>query len=165
MGRLAKVDKKLLPKKRSDTKPIVRQKFEDTDALVLERLRDFIPKKEIVKELMEKYGMSVRNAEYRVRALYKRTEKASEVALQNLRVIQLNRLEAIMERAVQRNDFKSAVSAADLINKMYGLYDNKVKVEITKDVIQFKFAEQPVEVQDVVQYEEINEDEIEEVDE
>lgn len=95
----------------------------------------------IKSEIVEKYGVCLKTATNLVRKAYKKQIALDEKELSALRFLQLNRLERIMNEALERRDLKSAVQCADVINKLFGLYETKHKVEITKDVIKFKFAE------------------------
>lgn len=116
-------------------------------------------RRDVVDKLVEKYNMTTRQAYRYIRTAYQQAIELSEKEIVTLKMIQLGRLEHLMDRALKRNDIKSAVAVIDTINKLYGLYDQKVKVEITKDVIQFKFANTPTgeEVTDV-KYEEVADD-------
>jgi len=62
----------------------------------------------------------------------KRNEKIREV--QNVR------LEELLDRAMDDNNIKAAREVIDTINKLYGLYELKQKVEITDAKITFNFA-------------------------
>lgn len=120
-------------------------------------------RRDVVDKLVEKYNMTTRQAYRYIRTAYQQAIELSEKEIVTLKMIQLGRLEHLMDRALKRNDIKSAVAAADTINKLYGLYNQKVKVEITKDVIQFKFANTPTgEVTDV-KYEEVVDDIVEDI--
>ena len=125
---------------------------------ILHQLEECVSRKDLVDILMDKYEMSNRQAYMYIRDAYEYSTELSDKQILALKTLQLGRLEHIMDRALKRNDLKTAVTAADTINKLYGLYDNKVKVEITKDIIQFKFADQPTadEKPIDVEYEEID---------
>lgn len=121
------------------------------------------PRPDIRKEIMTKYQLSQATANRYVRYTYKKNLELDEKELAGLRFLQLNRLEKVYNEAMSRGDLKSAVNAADVINKLFNLYENKYKVEVTKDVIKFQFDEfVPQPVENVV-YEEIveNNNEIE----
>jgi hypothetical protein len=55
--------------------------------------------------------------------------------------IALHRVEAVAEDALSRNDNKTALRAFDMINRMQGLYEEKVKVE-AEGTISFKFGDE-----------------------
>lgn len=116
------------------------------------------PRPDIRKEIMTKYQLSQATANRYVKYTYKKNLELDEKELAGLRFLQLNRLEKVYNEAMSRGDLKSAVNAADVINKLFNLYENKYKVEVTKDVIKFQFDEfVPQPVENVV-YEEIVED-------
>lgn len=103
--------------------------------------------------IREKYAITERQAKTHIRNAYKKQLEIDEKNLGALRFIQIKRFEKIYNAAFERRDFRSAVAAAVEINKLFSLYDNKVKVELTGDVIKFDFDRltQPVQqVTDVI---------------
>lgn len=108
---------------------------------VFDKLVDGVSRPEIKRQIAEKYDISIQQANKLVQKAYKQQIVLDEKELCALRFLQLNRLERVYNECINRRDYKSAVQAADIINKLFSLYETKHKVEITKDVIQFKFAE------------------------
>lgn len=103
--------------------------------------------------IREKYAITERQAKTHIRNAYKKQLAIDEKNLGALRFIQIKRFEKVYNAAFERHDYRSAVAAAVEINKLFSLYDNKVKVEVTGDVIKFDFDRltQPVqEVTDVI---------------
>ena len=54
--------------------------------------------------------------------------------------IALSRLESIVEDSLSNNNRKDAMAAMDMINKIQGLYKEKIEVKEDK-VIEFRFGE------------------------
>lgn len=108
---------------------------------VFDMLVEGVSRPEIKQRISEKYDISTQQAGKLVHKAYKQQITLDEKELCALRFLQLNRLERVYNECISRKDYKSAVSAADIINKLFSLYETKHKVEITKDVIQFKFAD------------------------
>lgn len=149
---------------RTDINQLERKQIKtDICHFILNECQQCTTRRDIVDKLVEKYNMTTRQAYRYIRTAYQQAIELSEKEIVTLKMIQLGRLEHLMDRALKRNDIKSAVAAADTINKLYGLYDQKVKVEITKDVIQFKFANTPGEEVTDVKYEEVVDDIVEDI--
>lgn len=108
---------------------------------VFDMLVEGVSRPEIKQRISEKYDISTQQAGKLVHKAYKQQITLDEKELCALRFLQLNRLERVYNECINRKDYKSAVQAADIINKLFSLYETKHRVEITKDVIQFKFAE------------------------
>jgi hypothetical protein len=60
--------------------------------------------------------------------------------VQEIRAKQIERSEYILEAAIEDRKWKDANNILDNLNKLFGLYENKQKVEITSNEIQFKFG-------------------------
>lgn len=59
--------------------------------------------------------------------------RAKDIAKTNL-----DRLEAIFDESVEAGDRKSALTAIDMMNKMAGLYENKIALNTNKPVFEIK---------------------------
>lgn len=60
--------------------------------------------------------------------------------IKEVRAKQVARAELLLENAVAERNWKVANQIIDTLNKTLGLYENKQKVEITSNEIQFKFG-------------------------
>ena len=60
--------------------------------------------------------------------------------IKEVRAKQIARAEMILENAVNDRRWKDANSIIDTLNKLLGLYENKQKIELTTNDIQFKFG-------------------------
>lgn len=60
--------------------------------------------------------------------------------VQEIRAKQIERSEYILEAAIEDRKWKDANNILDNLNKLFGLYETKQKVEITSNEIQFKFG-------------------------
>lgn len=94
---------------------------------------------QIKDEIVNTFGITRRSATTYVQKAYKKKIELDDNELANLRFVQLARIEKLYSDAMQKKSIKDALSAVDIINKLFGLYEQKTKVEITKDVIQFRF--------------------------
>lgn len=96
---------------------------------------------EILRHLKEKFDVSGAAAG---RYIKKATEilmsDESSKYLDKLRKKQEERTEYILRRAIEDEDWKTANNILDNYNKLLGLYEQKQKIELTSNEIQFKFG-------------------------
>ena len=65
----------------------------------------------------------------------------NENFVKNLRRVQLERLEYMLEKTIEKEDWKTATQIAEVINKTFALYEIKTEVKIVDDTIKFKFGD------------------------
>lgn len=102
-------------------------------------LRKGWSKTTITEHLAELWGVKKQAGAQWLKKTYNYLNQGDEVFIKNLRRIQLERLELMLQKAMEREDWKTANTIADTINKTFSLYEIKTKVEITDNVIRFKF--------------------------
>lgn len=93
----------------------------------------------IQEHIAELWGITRQSAAALIVQTYKYLDEGSEEFVKNLRRIQLERLEYMLEKCIADKDYKTANSVADTINKTFKLYEISTKVEIVNDTIKFKF--------------------------
>lgn len=104
-------------------------------------LRKGWSKLSITEHIAEKYGFKRQAASNWLKQTYAYINAGDESFIKNLRRIQLERLELMLMKAMEKEDWKTANTIADTINKTFSLYEIKQKIEITDNVIRFKFAD------------------------
>lgn len=105
----------------------------------------------IVKHIQEHYSVSETTArKYMKQALEWLASYDDCEFIKEVRAKQVARAELLLENAVNEKNWKVANQIIDTLNKTLGLYENKQKVEITSNEIQFKFGgvENTVELDD-----------------
>lgn len=60
--------------------------------------------------------------------------------IREVRAKQIARAELLLEKAIEQNKLREANQIIDTLNKTLGLYEQKQKIEITSNEIQFKFG-------------------------
>lgn len=95
----------------------------------------------ISEHIAEKWKIKKQACATWIKGTYDYMNSGDESFIKNLRRIQLERLELMLQSAMERGDWKTANSIADTINKTFSLYEIKTKVEITDNVIRFKFGD------------------------
>ena len=95
----------------------------------------------ITEHLSELWGIKKQAAANWIKGTYAYINQNDESFVKNLRRIQLERLELMLQKAMEEENWKVANAIADTINKTFSLYEIKQKIEITDNVIRFKFGE------------------------
>lgn len=95
----------------------------------------------ISEHISKEWGISKQSAANWIKGTYAYINSGDEAFIKNLRRIQLERLELMLQEAMEARNWKVANSIADTINKTFALYEIKQKIEITDNVIRFKFGE------------------------
>lgn len=95
----------------------------------------------ITEHLSELWGIKKQASAHWIKLTYKYINSNDESFVRHLRRIQLERLELMLCKAMEKEDWKTANTIADTINKTFSLYEIKQKIEITDNVIKFKFGE------------------------
>lgn len=108
---------------------------------VIDKIRKSWQKDEIYAWLQETYDVSERTC-------YDYYHDAQKILQENLpepelvdqiRNEQIARITLIMKTSMEKGDNKSALKAADMLNKIAALYTEKQDINITSDVIRFEF--------------------------
>lgn len=95
----------------------------------------------ISEHISELWSIKKQAAAHWIKKTYEYINSNDESFIKNLRRIQLERLELMLMKAMEKEDWKVANTIADTINKTFSLYEIKQKVEITDNVIRFKFCD------------------------
>lgn len=96
---------------------------------------------EIVRHCREKYGVSAQAAgKYVKKARQILMSDESSKYKEEVIKKQEERTEYLLRKAIEANDWATANKILDTYNKLMGLYENRQKVELTTNEIQFKFG-------------------------
>lgn len=125
------------PNPRLDTKQRVQQ--------VLELIRKGWSKSRIIDKIMKDWNLTKTPAwRYYHDAIVIISEKFDET-VEDIKNIQLERIESILKSALESNDRRNALSAIDMINKLYALYVEKQEVKADISEWKFKFGNNETE--------------------
>ena len=95
----------------------------------------------IIKHMMEKFGKSEHTVRNDCNAALKWLSSYDDCDfIKDVRAKQVARAELLLENAIAEKRWSVANSIIDTLNKTLGIYENKQKVEITSNEIQFKFG-------------------------
>lgn len=95
----------------------------------------------ILQHLKEHYGISENTARRTMNdAIEWLCDYDDCEFIKEVRAKQIARSELLLENAVAERQWKTANNIIDTLNKLLGLYEQKQKIEITSNEIQFKFG-------------------------
>lgn len=107
--------------------------------IIIDLLGQGLSKTRIVEELMARWGVENSIAYRYVNDAYDYIAELYKDDSDKLKEIALSKLESLAEDAIASRDRTSALKAYDQINKLQGLYEEKVKTE-NKTSITFDFG-------------------------
>lgn len=93
----------------------------------------------VKQELMSRWEVSGASAIHYIKDAIESMASDNEVFIEKARDIMLHKLEGIAEDALAHNDRKSALSAYEQMNKISGLYKDKIEADV-KTEIKFDFS-------------------------
>lgn len=100
-------------------------------------------RKKIADWLEDKYQISQRQAYKIIKdAIIDLCETAKDVDMEEIRTSQLERAEELLEKAIERNDLKSAIKAQDMINRLNNLYVERQEIKAEIETWTFEYGEE-----------------------
>lgn len=107
---------------------------------VAKMLAKGLSQKEIKMRLTEEWGCTEQNIHYYIKRAIKAMQSSIERKLDYVIALQRERLEFILNGAIEKKDYSSAQKIIDSMNKLYGLYEEKKNVKIDAPTIKFDFG-------------------------
>lgn len=118
---------------------------------------------EVCRKFQEQFPeMSDSQAEYWRKKSLKQIKKAFNDRADSFRSQQIHRLESVYQQALDRNDFKNALKAIDIMNKTVGFYRENEPQAAVQVTFQFGDSPQPQQIITVTPQTGIEEDNEEE---
>lgn len=99
-----------------------------------------VSQKKIKIEKSEEWGCTEQNINYLIRKALKSLQCSIDKKMDIIFALQRERMEFLLNGAIEKKDYLSAQKIIDSMNKMYGLYTEKKEVKIDSDVIKFDFG-------------------------
>ena len=128
------IRKRLLPREKQ-------KQLERTKIQIAERLRLGWSDRMIKDWLSDEYEVCAATASKWLKAAYEYLSEGTSVFKEHIREKQQERFEYILTEAIKASKWDVANRILDNMNKMFNLYDNSTKIEVTGDVVQFKFGD------------------------
>lgn len=100
---------------------------------------DGYTKNYIAKLLVDEMGFKALNAHALTGKVFTQIVNDKEKREEHMKEKNIARLERVYARAVDNNDLKNAISAIETLNKICGLYKNKV--ELSTDEFEFRIGD------------------------
>lgn len=117
------------------------KQLERTKIQIAERLRLGWSDRMIKDWLLDEYEVHPNTAGKWLKAAYEYLSEGTSVFKEHIREKQQERFEYILTEAIKAGKWDVANRILDNMNKMFNLYDNSTKIEVTGDVVQFKFGD------------------------
>ena len=130
------------PKGRVHTMPTAQER-EITNAKVNEiaiLLAKGVSQKQIRVQKSEEWNCTEQNVHYFIKKAMKAMQSSIEKKLDYVVALQRERLEFILNGAIEKRDYMSAQKIIDTMNKLYGLYEEKKTVKLDAPTIKFEFG-------------------------
>ena len=92
------------------------------------------------KELSEEWKCTEQNINYLIRKALKSIQCSIDKKMDVIFALQRERMEFLLNGAIEKKDYLSAQKIMDSMNKMYGLYTEKKEVKLDSNTISFNFG-------------------------
>lgn len=99
-----------------------------------------VSQKQIRVQKSEEWQCTEQNVHYYIKKAIKAMQCSIEKKLDYVLAVQRERLEYILNGAIEKRDFLAAQKIIDTMNKMYGLYEEKKNIKIDAPTIKFEFG-------------------------
>lgn len=99
-----------------------------------------VSQKQIRIQKSEEWGCTEQNVHYFIKKAMQAMQSSIEKKLDYVLAVQRERLEYILNGAIEKKDFLSAQKIIDTMNKLYGLYEEKKNIKIDAPTIKFDFG-------------------------
>lgn len=100
-----------------------------------------VSQKQIRIQKSEEWQCTEQNVHYYIKKAMQAMQSSIEKKMDYVLAVQRERLEYILNGAIEKKDYASAQKIIDCMNRLYGLYTEKKQVQLDVPTIQFKFGE------------------------
>lgn len=111
--------------------------------VIYDYIRQGMSRGKIQEEIMNRWDCVKRSAQRYVKDALESLEEDNKEFVEKTRAVQRERIESVINKAMESGDYKAAVKALDLINRMDGLYNESITAEIKAEGIKFNFGIDP----------------------
>lgn len=124
-----------MPNPRPETK---RRKNE-----IIDKLSEGMTKRKIADWLVERYEIKEESAFRLIReALKDIQESTNDFDITDLRTEYIERINSWIEKAIEKNDMKTALKCQEMLNKINQLYVEKQEIDVSLKNLEFKFGDE-----------------------
>ena len=107
---------------------------------IAKRLAKGESQRTLKKELSEEWKCTEQNINYLIRKALKSIQCSIDKKMDVIFALQRERMEFLLNGAIEKKDYLSAQKIMDSMNKMYGLYTEKKEVKLDSNTISFNFG-------------------------
>lgn len=127
--------KREMPNPRPETK---RRKNE-----IIDKLSEGMTKRKIADWLVDRYEICDESAFRLIReALKDIQESTNDFDITDLRTEYIERINSWIEKAIEKNDMKTALKCQEMLNKINQLYVEKQEIDVSLKNLEFKFGDE-----------------------
>lgn len=124
-----------MPNPRPETK---RRKNE-----IIDKLSEGMTKRKIADWLVDRYEICNESAFRLIReALKDIQESTNDFDITDLRTEYIERINSWIEKAIEKNDMKTALKCQEMLNKINQLYVDKQEIDVSLKNLEFKFGDE-----------------------
>lgn len=124
-----------MPNPRPETK---RRKNE-----IIDKLSEGMTKRKIADWLVDRYDICEESAFRLIREALKDIQEATnDFDITDLRTEYIERINSWIEKAIEKNDMKTALKCQEMLNKINQLYIEKQEIDVSLKNLEFKFGDE-----------------------
>lgn len=103
-------------------------------------IREGLSNRQILDNLKSKYNIKDSQAYSLLhQSIIDLQEASGDLDLEAIKAEYIERIENIFQKSLNSGDFKTALRAQDMLNKIQQLYVEKQELNVVNDIIKFKF--------------------------
>lgn len=125
-----------------DKKATKQEEIRIREGEVIKRIRKGWSRMKLIDYAMKTFDIKLTTAQNLVRESFSKLAHEADVAEQQAKGIQVERIEALLTEALESQDRKTAVKALDMLNKIYNLYSTKAEIQLNGKELKFSFGEE-----------------------
>lgn len=111
--------------------------------MIFEMIRKGYSRQRIQEDLMSRWDCVKRSAQRYVKDALETLEEDNKDFIIKTRDIQRERIESVIEKAMNSGNYEAALKGLEQINKIDGLYNEKITADIKAEGIKFQFGIEP----------------------
>ncbi len=110
---------------------------------IIDKLSEGLSRRKVVLFIMDRYDISEGEAYRLVReALKDIQESTKDFDITDLRTEYVERINSWIEKAIEKNDMKTALKCQEMLNKINQLYVEKQEIDVSLKNLEFKFGDE-----------------------
>lgn len=108
-------------------------------AEIIKRIKKGWSMNKLAEWVQDHYKFSRTYSYTLVRGCYDLLAEHADDVIESAKMVQIERLEEMLTDALESSDKKTALQTLEMLNKIYGLYNQKTEVNINASSLRFEF--------------------------